>query len=386
MTSQAEKTRRDKMSRTADSSGQGYCVVRPTPRRTRLSFWILLILLAVMLPLLGAEIALRALYRDQDVTGTYWGLHAFEPDDVLGYRHAAGYRGRVYRSGVFDCPVEISAYGLRQVGVDSQIEYPRKILLLGDSFTFGLGVREESTFASLMQSSLNAEGIGVINAGQTGYSAEQEVMLGMRLASVMRPAVIILCLFLDNDIKDDYTGRYRNVEVKWGCCLSKDRRLPISAIDFLRAHSYLWIFVAHRLHTENLEKPPEVILISDFMRPTLDAVMKLYDYCQNSGIRLGIVLIPPRSGGTVFDAPFKEGLMENDLAVLDLSGNMVGSEGYFHIDGHWNIHGHERAAELLIPFTRSILTQGSGGSSTANPPTDYRFSPSSRGGLEGATR
>lgn len=330
-------------------------MVRPTTRRTRLSFWILLILSASTLPVLGTEIALRTVYRDQDVTGTYWGLHAFEPDDVLGYRHAAGYRGRVYRSGVFDCPVEISAYGLRQAGVGSQIEYPRKILLLGDSFTFGLGVREESTFASLMQSSLNPEAIGVINAGQTGYSAEQEAMLGMRLAPVMKPDVIILCLFLDNDIKEDYTGGYRNVEVKWGCRLSKDRRLPISAIDFLRTHSYLWMFVGQRRPTENLKKPPEAILISDFIRPTLDAVMRLCDYCQNNGIRLGIVLIPPRSGGTVFDAPFKEALIEKDLAILDFSENMAGSEGYFHIDGHWNEHGHERAANLLIPFTRSLL-------------------------------
>ena len=358
------------MSRAADSFDQGHHMVKSMPRRTRVFFWILLILLAAVLSLFGGEIALRALYRDQDVTGTYWGLHAFEADDVLGYRHASGYRGRVYRSGIFDCPVEISAYGLRQAGAGPQAEYERKILLLGDSFTFGLGVREESTFASLMRSSLNPDGIGVINAGQAGYSAEQEVALGMRLAPIMKPNVIILSLFLDNDIKDDYTGGFRNIEVRWGCCLSKDRRLPVSAIDFLRTHSYLWIFMAHRLHTEKLEKPPEVILISDFIRPTLDAVEKLHDYCKNNGIRLGIVLIPPRSGGTAFDAPFKEGLEENDLAVLDLSENMIGGGAYFHIDGHWNVRGHERAAELLIPFTRSMLALDRGESSAANVQAD----------------
>ena len=108
------------MSRTADSFDQGHHIVKSMPRRTRVFFWILLILLAAVLSLFGGEIALRALYRDQDVTGTYWGLHAFEADDVLGYRHASGYRGRVYRSGIFDCPVEISAYGLRQAGAGPQ--------------------------------------------------------------------------------------------------------------------------------------------------------------------------------------------------------------------------------------------------------------------------
>ena len=330
-------------------------MARSTPRARRVTFWVLLIALSVIASLTAAEIALRAVYRDQDVTGTYWGIGGFEADSVLGYRHAAGYRGRVYRPGVFDCPVEISQYGLRQAGVEVQLRYTRKVLLLGDSFTFGLGVSEDATFASLMQASLNAEGIGVINAAQTGYSAEQEVMLGIRLMPIVSPDLILLCLYLDNDVKEDYTGGYKDVEVRWGCRISKDRRLAIPVVDLLRTHSYVWMFLAQRLHTEKLKEPPEVIAVSHIIRPTLDAVMRLRDHCEDNGIGLGIVMIPPRSGGTVFDIPFKDVLTAEGLAILDLGESMAGGEGYFHIDGHWNHYGHESAAADLIPFARSLI-------------------------------
>jgi len=49
-----------------------------------------------------------------------------------------------------------------------------KILLLGDSFTYGWGVAQGGTFADLMEDSLNME---VMNAGVPGYWPEKEVKL-----------------------------------------------------------------------------------------------------------------------------------------------------------------------------------------------------------------
>ncbi len=214
------------------------------PRKTRRPRWKTLLFVCALIAVVlivcaaGFEVALRVQYREEEIFGRYWAAGAFVPDKELGFRHAPGFSGRAFRRSAFDCPVEIQANGLRQANYATQLRHPRRLLILGDSFAFGLGVDERAAFPSLIQPPLNSRGVGVINGAQTSYCTAQEVGLGRRLVETVRPDGVVLCLFSENDVIGDYYKRYRNVEVRYGRRLRKNRWLPVAPVDYLRTHSY----------------------------------------------------------------------------------------------------------------------------------------------------
>ena len=88
----------------------------------------------------------------------------------------------------------------------------RRILLLGDSFTLGVGVHEPDTFAARLQALLNADGQGVrydvINCAVSGYATRQERQMYELQAAHYRPDVVIVSMVM-NDVSswvDDVEG------------------------------------------------------------------------------------------------------------------------------------------------------------------------------------
>ncbi|MBK7947576.1 MAG: hypothetical protein IPK00_02260 [Deltaproteobacteria bacterium] len=85
------------------------------------------------------------------------------------------------QSFTIDAPVETNSLGLRDDPMP--IEKPpgeTRILALGDSFTFALGVRFEDLYVQRLERLLNRESPGrrfqVINAGVAGYNTTQELV------------------------------------------------------------------------------------------------------------------------------------------------------------------------------------------------------------------
>lgn len=80
---------------------------------------------------------------------------------------------------IMGADVHINSHGLR----DREYSYNKpagvtRILLIGDSLTFGFGVKEEDTFARIIEQKLNEGGTRkyeVINAGVGNYNTEQEL-------------------------------------------------------------------------------------------------------------------------------------------------------------------------------------------------------------------
>ena len=72
-----------------------------------------------------------------------------------------------------------------------------RIVGLGDSFTFGEGVRQEDTFLAVLQAELGA-GTEVLNFGVLGYDTEAEVNLLRFEALRFEPDLVVLCLFMND--------------------------------------------------------------------------------------------------------------------------------------------------------------------------------------------
>ncbi len=81
-----------------------------------------------------------------------------------------------------------------------------RILVLGDSTTYGWGVRQEETFCAVLEHLLRerraagAVPCTVVNAGQPGYNARDEEALFRRLWERVRPALVLL-VWYPNDLE-----------------------------------------------------------------------------------------------------------------------------------------------------------------------------------------
>lgn len=85
-----------------------------------------------------------------------------------------------------------------------------RILGLGDSFTFGTGVRREDTFLSALDASLAGAGlpVEVVNLGVMGFNTAHELVLLKRVGVGLDPDLVVICYVL-NDAEVIAPGRPR---------------------------------------------------------------------------------------------------------------------------------------------------------------------------------
>lgn len=124
----------------------------------------------------------------------------FFPDNQLRYTHdpealyyfKPNQRGiQMLSNGLPSPPATINELGLRGPQIRQEA---RKILVLGDSFTFGAGVADEETFASRLNFVLGKE-ISVVNAGQPGYGLFQMEATLRRLVDVVKPEIVVVIIW-----------------------------------------------------------------------------------------------------------------------------------------------------------------------------------------------
>jgi lysophospholipase L1-like esterase len=318
-----------------------------------------LVIGSLLFALAVGEVALRASWTEERTSGGYWGHGAFVSFPAAGYRHAPGFRGRALRSGVFVCPVEIDDLGLRQPDREAQSRFARRLLVLGDSFPFGLGVRERESFPALLGKELNAANIGVINGGQTGYCLTQSVAWGRWLIPQIQPRAVLITVFLENDVQGEFFSQWRQVDVVDGYRLQSARWPRGGLADFLRTRSRVGLLVggiANRMRQRRMEpvfdravREDQAALVDAAAAPIVD----LDGRCRGDGITLGVVMIPPRNGPTPFDDGFRSRLEAAGIPILDLTRERR-PEHYFVGDGHWNAAGHAAAAASLAGFAARL--------------------------------
>jgi lysophospholipase L1-like esterase len=160
---------------------------------------LLLLVSTIVGGALAMEVAVRAfdlfgasLYRE---IGRY--MRDLEPDPVVGYRHRPGLRATYEGASV-----EINDLGLRERPLAPKSPERWRVLLLGDSVTFGWGVEAGSTFGRRLEADLSARlgrAVETVNAGVCGYNTSQELGSLRAHAEAVAPDAVVL-LYVDNDI------------------------------------------------------------------------------------------------------------------------------------------------------------------------------------------
>ncbi|MBX7168857.1 MAG: SGNH/GDSL hydrolase family protein [Pirellulales bacterium] len=240
------------------------------PARSRRAFRWVAVGGALLISLLAAEIVLRVFdIRPERYAPPRWvGWNGYEFARIPGWgkgiyknasryeslgvktgEHVPGTRFKVFYAsnprGYFDADnglvYQINSQGLH--GPEVSVAKPAgviRVLGLGDSFTFGQGVREPDTFLRQLEGLLN-QGHGgdarfeVLNAGVQGYNTRDEVVYFERQWLTFDPDLVIIQFYL-NDAYSDYT--FLNHGQTLGIYLEQSRAAKISRIADLAEYAY----------------------------------------------------------------------------------------------------------------------------------------------------
>ncbi len=95
-------------------------------------------------------------------------------DPMIGWVNKPGFAGRQVKSNQFDVAITIDSFGARRAGPPPEGAFNR-LLLVGDSFSFGHGVNDGETFSALLETLL--ERAEVMNAACVGTGHDQQYLL-----------------------------------------------------------------------------------------------------------------------------------------------------------------------------------------------------------------
>ena len=95
-----------------------------------------------------------------------------------------------------------NALGLRERALQPQSGDRYRIVVFGDSFTFGWGVQAEETWARKLESGLREKGLDVevINCGKPGTPPQFYAEAAERIVPVLKPDLVLVALFQGDDL------------------------------------------------------------------------------------------------------------------------------------------------------------------------------------------
>jgi lysophospholipase L1-like esterase len=195
--------------------------------KPRVALWtrrLGLVALAVLVPLLLLEIAVRAF--GPFLPGTYrlGGFTRFDP--VYGHFHLANAQSWI-RTPEFVTRMTTNSIGLR----DGEVAVPKpagtyRILAVGDSYVEGYGVSDGQPFADLLEQELNARPpagtrstrYDVVNAGVWAWGPGNEYLWLRQEGLQLQPDLVVVHLFLWNDLTDNACDIY-TINARHRVCL-----------------------------------------------------------------------------------------------------------------------------------------------------------------------
>jgi len=297
-------------------------------------------------------------------------------------------------SSEFNVAVRINSKGLR----DAQRPYrkPRgvtRILLLGDSFTFGYGVEERERFANVVQQKLNAGArrYEVINAGVPSWGTADQLLFLREEGLKYQPDIVAVC-FYENDVHDNLerdlfvvrngelvatTRQKQQTAPRAGTItrdpfndkildISREQSAPATQsaprTSRLIAHSHLARMVRLALFSRKAAEIPASV---ERRKTAQILTAKLFDEinreCAKAGATFKLILIPDKSyfarskKSTLWKFPILEKWKsQQPHRVLDLLPPLAKTAPpqslYFPKDAHLNTRGNVVAAAAMEDF------------------------------------
>ncbi|MEX2150318.1 MAG: hypothetical protein WD793_08875 [Steroidobacteraceae bacterium] len=326
--------------------------------------------------LLPEEAQLRLMWQQQ-ATATSIG------DSYLGYLYPA-YLQTEIGAGPARFSVVSDEHGFRNA---SPWPERARIVVVGDSLTYGWGVMAEESWTSLLDKQLS-EG-RLITLGLPGAVPRQYTRYLERYGLGLQPEIVIYGIFSGNDFQDSVKFERwlaQGAQGNYAVWTYFDGDVPRRSVGWVES-SYLSIFVKHmrknfgNLYSsttlkfpdgEKLQLAPAILKTAiDESRPgseglghVLHATQEARDLAQAAGSQFMVLLFPTKEEiylplkGTHFPplfAPLKSALQEAGIPYIDLSERYAELAAknirlYFEVDTHPNAYGNQVIADVVEEF------------------------------------
>ncbi|HMD97574.1 MAG TPA: SGNH/GDSL hydrolase family protein [Terriglobia bacterium] len=304
-----------------------------------------LLLASVVFMLLSAEGLLRFYPPFRPLPRTYVGeyenrqRHFLVADPVLGWKFRPNSEFGIYHA---------NAQGFRARSDFDPNRSCKTIALAGDSFTFGMNVGYQETFASLIETGL--PGTCVDNMGIPGFGLDQMWLTVRTQALPLHPRLVTVA-FIGADLARSEEA-YRPMEGfnKPTFKLVDGRLVPETARDrpnflvrFLQAHSSVWRVA--RLGARTLGQHYPFGEWWTLNAAILDAIR---DDCRRAGVPVLFIYIPSRDWKAF--PTLSAYMARNQASFIDMSegGFALTPDMYIPANDHLNDKGHRQVADAVL--------------------------------------
>jgi hypothetical protein len=270
---------------------------------------------------------------------------------------------------------------------------PPRILAIGDSFTFGVGVDAEEAWPEVLEDLLREEGspsVAVRNGGVGGYGPLRSSKLLMSEQQVWGPDIVIHAVYVGNDLEDGNPETYlESPVVRDGRMVARDEDFLTRLRFRLRIESHLYAFLRQQFYALYQRTPlaersrtlepmglaewPERIETVSWPAAR-GAIRAVADWADRRGVRYLVVVVPVKyqvvepawndyrrrwgGGEDRFDRDHAQHVLdrfleEERIPHLDLLPHVRRADArrarsfYFPIDPHWTAAGHRFAADRI---------------------------------------
>lgn len=179
---------------------------KPAKRQSRWAAGLILVAASVIIALFVAEVVVRVTVPIGN-RGTE--LVFFQYDELMGWTNKPG------AHGTLEIPASTTTVDINEQGQRDDLaaaeKTHRRIIVLGDSQTWGYGVEADERYTEAMEDALNegTENVEVINMGVSGYGTGQEYLLLRTHGLTYHPDVVVVG-FYSNDLGDNVETNNRN--------------------------------------------------------------------------------------------------------------------------------------------------------------------------------
>ena len=365
-------------------------------KRKELKQNLLLLIISIVIILILIEIALR-LFGYPVYGFQKW---VFISDDSFGYKLAPNYSGvqSVYGRSYF---LESNSQGLRDNREYSYEKPPgtKRIILLGDSITFGNGVDLNDSYAEMLRNkfSQSNQKVEVINLGIPGYGINNEYVRFIDEGIKYDPDIVII-QYTPNDWRTHQLSieNGKTIVDKDYTTTANEKGLLVSYREKFSARSiHLFLLFNFRSYSLFYTKSRQVLsgVIDKYWANRLGSgSVPLYFRDKNSeiykesydGYKAVVEMMQNKTNSTiiVFIGPFRQNLnspeklkeiynlsydpdprqtqkdVEKIAKELDIPSIVLTSNDsniYIPVDGHWNEKGNELVADKLYSELQKYL-------------------------------
>lgn len=348
---------------------------------------ILLLISVILIFLIFFEIILRIF--GSPLYGFQKGM--FQSDELMGYKLSVNYNGKhsVYGKIV---SIQTNSKGMRDFRNYSYEKSKPRILILGDSMSFGNGVEFNESYVEILRKKFNDE-VEVINFGVPGYGINNEYLSFIYEGKKYSPDIILIQFTL-NDFGIHYVNNINGTEIiNWNYTYIADKNGFLESGEGIRAihlfllrtsRTYSFFYTKSRLVLSQVidkywknQNPTSLYFLpenSSEYQEALNGYFSLIKKIQNQTNAKIILFIAPSNEDLISSEEIKKEYRLNYLVDTKQIKNSMKIEAknlnitvmqvdlnnknlFLPVDKHWTPEGNNIIAEDLYLKLKEMLSK-----------------------------